>query len=93
MVQPRLMQERCHKGPCPSSCTARVTVRCDCRRKRAKMACHDVAAALAAQKREGPADPGAAVRLLECDAACQVQPDFHSPLAQLVVSQPASCRF
>ena len=68
------MQELCHGGPCPQACAARVTVRCACRRKRAKMACSEAAAALKAQGLAAPADPGAAVRLLDCDASCQVCP-------------------
>lgn len=60
----------CHVGPCPGPCSQPVTVRCDCRRLRSKLPCHQVTQQLAAAGQQAPQDPSAAVRLLACDAEC-----------------------
>ena len=43
---PHVCQARCHQGPCPAGsggvCQEEVTVRCSCRRCKAKMPCHQV---------------------------------------------------
>ncbi len=45
---PHVCQAVCHQGPCPAAsaegCQEEVTVRCSCRRRKAKMSCHQVSA-------------------------------------------------
>ena len=65
-----LCQSTCHAGACPGPCAQPVTVRCDCRRRRSKLPCHEARAQLAAAGRDASLDASAAVRLLACDAEC-----------------------
>ena len=83
-------QAICHAGMCHRTCRARVTVRCDCRSKRSKMDCCDVAAALARHGRPAPSDLDAAVRLLDCDTSCaQARPRVCPALVLAALAPPA----
>ncbi|KAK9813988.1 hypothetical protein WJX73_008100 [Symbiochloris irregularis] len=65
-----LCQQPCHRGACPEPCQETVTVRCDCRRLRSKLPCHEARARLAAAGRGDTLDPSAAARVLACDEEC-----------------------
>ena len=43
---PHLCEATCHQGPCPAAggtgCQEEVTLRCSCRRRKAKLSCHEV---------------------------------------------------
>eukprot|EP00983_Pelagomonas_calceolata_P037432 1136326-Pelagomonas_calceolata.AAC.1 len=63
----------CHLGPCPhpEACQAEVTVRCECKRVRAKWACASVQAALAESRGgSGAYDGTMPLRLLPCGPEC-----------------------
>ncbi|EFJ47110.1 hypothetical protein VOLCADRAFT_105184 [Volvox carteri f. nagariensis] len=68
-------QTLCHSGPCPNpeGCSAEVSVRCSCPNKhRAKWKCSKLQAALECAGQPLTYDDVQALRLLLCDAECEL---------------------
>ncbi|GAX77723.1 hypothetical protein CEUSTIGMA_g5166.t1 [Chlamydomonas eustigma] len=74
---PHPCREKCHEGPCPGSgqgCEEEVTVRCACKRLKAKWTCKAVLTALETMRGSGGSpttyDALSAPRVLPCDHEC-----------------------
>eukprot|EP00955_Chlamydomonas_euryale_P079477 363303-Chlamydomonas_euryale.AAC.11 len=66
-------REPCHAGRCPGmeACGEEVTVRCACKRRKAKWRCADVQRALLDAGGGSAYDAATAPRVLPCDAGCR----------------------
>ncbi|CAK0742649.1 hypothetical protein CVIRNUC_001411 [Coccomyxa viridis] len=67
---PHLCEAACHAGPCPTECSALVTVRCACRRKKEKRPCDLARQQLQDAGLPAEIDGSSAVQLLSCDSKC-----------------------
>lgn len=68
---PHMCERLCHTGACTSQgCTRETTVRCACKRLKAKLPCSEVQRLLEAATGSSTYDGTTSMRLLPCDAAC-----------------------
>eukprot|EP00798_Chlamydomonas_sp_ICE-L_P014077 gene14077-20025_t len=70
---PHICKVPCHLGACPTSeaCEEEVSVRCECKRLKAKWKCQKVQEALQAAGRSRGYDMGVSLRLIPCDEGCR----------------------